>query len=109
MTPAQAKELSHVLARVGSLLEQSALFVSDHDSEENFIKYRTVIGKLMGDLYLDAMSPLYDRFPELLPDYLHGPYKIPNSVYLPGFQNLDSQEPANHPPDQTKSVTDQAN
>jgi hypothetical protein len=85
MTPSEAKELSHLLARVGGLLNQSAAFVRDHDTEENFIEYRTVVGKLMGDMFLDAMTQLYKRFPELLPDYLGGPYKIPQSAYLPDF------------------------
>ena len=93
MTPSEAKELSHLLARVGALLDQSAGFVRDHDSEANFIEYRTVIGKLMGDMFLDAMTPLYKRFPELLPDYLGGPYKIPESVYSPGFYRASADHP----------------
>lgn len=75
MTPSEVKELSHLLARVGGLLNQSAAFVRDHDTEENFIGYRTVVGKLMGDLFLDAMTPLYKRFPDLLPDYLGDPIR----------------------------------
>jgi hypothetical protein len=103
MTPSEAKELSHLLARVGALLDQSAAFVRDHDSEANFIEYRTVIGKLMGDMFLDAMTPLYRRFPELLPDYLGGPYKIPESAYLPSFYDPTSDPPAIHVPNQTNN------
>ena len=47
------------------------------------------MGKLMGDMFLDAMSQLYKRFPELLPDYLNGPYKISDSAYLPNFYAPD--------------------
>jgi len=90
MSPNEAKELSHLLARVGSHLLQSATFVRDHDTTENFEEYRTVVGKLMGDLYLDAMAPLYSRFPELLPDYLDGPYKFPDSTYLPKFYGSET-------------------
>lgn len=100
MTPSEAKELSHLLARVGELLNQSAAFVRDHDTEENFIEYRTVVGKLMGDMFLDAMTPLYKRFPELLPDYLGGPYKIPESVYLPSFYHTTEEQPLIHAPNQ---------
>jgi hypothetical protein len=97
MTSCEAKELSHLLARVGGLLNQSAAFVRDHDTEENFIEYRTVIGKLMGDMFLDAMTPLYKRFPELLPDYLGGPYKIPEFAYLPSFYTPDSESHLDSP------------
>ena len=93
MTPSEAKELSHLLARVGALLDQSAAFVRDHDSEENFLKYRAAVGKLMGDMFLDAMTPLYNRFPELLPDYLGGHYTIPKSVFQPAFY-ISASEPA---------------
>ena len=98
MTPDEAKELSHLLVRVGALLDQSAAFVRDHDSEANFIEYRTVIGKLMGDMFLDAETPLYRRFPELLPDYLGGPYKIPESAYLPSFYDTTSEPQVIHVP-----------
>ncbi|MGJ8634498.1 MAG: hypothetical protein ACSHX7_11325 [Luteolibacter sp.] len=90
MTPDEAKDLSHLLARIGSHLVQSVAFVKDHDTTEHFKEYRTVVGKLMGDLYLDAMVPLYHRFPELLPDYLDGTYKIPESAYLPRFYGTDT-------------------
>jgi len=101
MTLDESKELSHLLERVGALLDQSAAFVRDHDTEENFIEYRTVIGKLMGDIFLDAMTPLYRRFPELLPDYLGGSYKIPESAYLPSFYVTTSEPPVIHVPSQT--------
>jgi hypothetical protein len=90
MTPDQAKDLSHLLARIGSHFVQSVAFVEDHDTTENFTEYRKVVGKLMGDMYLDAMVPLYHRFPELLPDYLDGPYKIPECAYLPRFYGVET-------------------
>ncbi len=90
MTLSEAKELSHLLARIGSHLVQSAIFVEDHDTTENCSEYRKVVGKLMGDMYLDAMAPLYRRYPELLPDYLDGPYKMPESAYLPRFYGTET-------------------
>lgn len=93
MTPSEAKELSHLLARIGAHLDQSAAFVRDHDTPENFIRYRGVVGKLMGDMLLDAMTPLYNRFPDLRPDDLGGPYKIPESVFLPSFYDPDPKSP----------------
>jgi hypothetical protein len=90
MKPEEAKELSHALARIGSHLMQSVEFVEDHDTPANFQEYRTVVGKLMGDLFLDAMMPLYTRYPELLPDYLDGPYKFPESAYMPRFYGFET-------------------
>jgi hypothetical protein len=91
MTPDQAKEISHLLLRIGAHLQQSAAFVRDHDTAENFTQYRDVVGKVLGDLYLDAMVPLYHRFPELQPDYLGGTYKIPESIYQPTFYDYGNE------------------
>jgi hypothetical protein len=91
MTFSEAEKLSHLLARIGAHLDQSVAFVRDHDSPENFHGYREVAGKLMGDMFLDAMTPLYSRFPELLPNYLGGPYEFPDSVYLPSFYDSDAK------------------
>ena len=90
MTLDEAKELSHVLACIGSHLVQSVEFVGDHDTPEHFQEYRAVVGKLMGDLFLDAMMPLYTRYPELLPNYLDGPYKFPESAYMPRFYGCET-------------------
>lgn len=91
MTSDQAKELSHLLLRVGAHLQQSTAFVRDHDTADNFTNYCKVVGKALGDLYLDAIVPLYHRFPELQPDYLGGSYKIPDSIYEPPFYDYGSE------------------
>ena len=88
MNSSQAQELSHLWCHISGLLDQSVAFVQDNDEEKNYLEYRMVVGKLMGDLFCDAMQPLYKRFPELLPDYLGGPHKIPESVSLPTFYDL---------------------
>ena len=94
MDPTQAKELSHLLLRLGAHLNQSAAFVQDHDSEENFLKSRKVVGELMGQLFCDALQPLWQRFPELLPDYLDGPYQVPASAWEPSFYPRASECPS---------------
>jgi len=93
MKTTEAKELVHLFARIGAHLDQSVAFVESCDDEANFLEYRAFVGKLMGDLFLDGMQPLYNRFPELLPDYLNGTYKIPSEVLNPPFYNLNP--PAN--------------
>jgi len=88
MKPNEAKELFHLLARIGGYLNQSVAFVQDCDEEERFLEYRNLVGRLMADVFDEGMRPLYQRFPELLPDYLGGPYKIPQDVYLPLFYDV---------------------
>jgi hypothetical protein len=80
-----AEKLSVLLLRIGGYLNQSTAFVRDHDDEAEFLEYRRVVGKLMGDLYLDLMEPLWRRFPELRPDDMDGPYKTSKEMYEPLF------------------------
>ena len=51
--------------KIGADLNQSVAYVRDHDSGDEFRFYRNAIGKLMGDLFSEAMEPLWKRFPEL--------------------------------------------
>lgn len=92
MNSDQAKELSHLLSYIGGQLQQSVIFVNDHDTDENFLAYRKAVGEMMGVLFCDAMQPLYHRFPELLPDYLGGPYKIPEAVFNPTFYQAETTD-----------------
>jgi len=85
MTPVDAEKLSRLFLKIGADLNQSTAFVRDHDNEEEFLRYRQVVGQVMGALYLDAMEPLWKRFPELRPDDMDGPYKLSDDIYEPLF------------------------
>jgi hypothetical protein len=92
MTRNEAEKLSRLFLKIGGDLNQSIAFVQHHDSEEEFIQYRQVAGKLMGDLYLDAMEPLWKRFPDLRPDDMGGPYKLSEDVYEPFFYKITDSD-----------------
>jgi len=85
MTAIEAEKLSRLFLKIGADLNQSTAFVRDYDSEEEFLRYRKVVGKVLGNLYLDAMEPLWKRFPELRPDDQDGPYKTSREIYEPLF------------------------
>lgn len=90
MTRAEAEKLSLLFLKMIADLGQSVRYVRDHDSTEAFEAYRKVAGTLMGNLVCDASQPLLERFPELVPDYLGGPYKVSEDAYHPLF--YDCQE-----------------
>lgn len=89
----KAKELLHLFARIGGYLNQSVAFVQDCDDEAQFLEYRTRIAGLMAGVFDEGMRPIYKRFPELLPDYLGGPYEIPQDVYFPLFYDVALRNP----------------
>jgi len=85
MTREHAKKLLHLYAKIGGDLDQSVSFRKELDDGYDDHGGAVPTGKVMGTLYSELMAPLYERFPDLLPDYLDGPYSIPKSVYEPRF------------------------
>ena len=66
-------------------LDQSATFVKDKDSTEDWDKYRRAVGKAMGEIYLELEEPLWRRFPNLKPENLGGTYKVSRKIFEPMF------------------------
>lgn len=85
MTEQEAEKLSIVLMQVVELLDQSAAFVKDKDSKKNWDIYRHAVGKAMGEVCLELEEPLWERFPNLKPEALGGPYKINPKIYESKF------------------------
>ena len=85
MTSVEAEELSIALLRVMGLLNESAAFVKDKDSKENWDAYRGAVGKAMGEVALELAEPLYARFPDLRPVPLGGTYEVNSEIYEPKF------------------------
>ena len=60
-----AFEVEKMLWECSGLLNESIRRVMETCPEEEFKAYRRVIGRIMGDLFLDAMQPIHSRYPEL--------------------------------------------
>lgn len=84
-----AEKISVLLMQINASLNQSVRFVMDKDSEDNFKSYRLATGKIIGDLYVDLLRPLWDRFPELLPEQMEGSYIVNKEIYEPYFYMPD--------------------
>ena len=85
MTEEEAEKLSILLLKIVEKLDQSAAYVQDKDSNEEWNKYRDAVGKAMGEICLELEEPLWKRFPNLKPEQLGGTYKIPAEIYEPRF------------------------
>ncbi|MCV6624911.1 MAG: hypothetical protein OIF38_02375 [Cellvibrionaceae bacterium] len=85
MTEQEAEKLSIALMQVVGVLDQTAAFVKDKDSKENWGIYRQAVGRAMGEVCLELAEPLWNRFPHLKPEYLGGPYKVDPKIYEPKF------------------------
>ncbi len=85
MNSKEAEELSILLMQITAKLDQSVKFVMDKDSPENFESYKSNVGKAMGDLYLEVLQPLWEKYPDLKPEQMGGTYKVNPEIYKPYF------------------------
>jgi len=85
MTEEEAEKLSILLMQIVAKLDQSAAYVQDKDSKEEWNKYRSAVGKAMGEICLELEEPLWKRFPKLKPEYLGGTYKVSSEIFEPRF------------------------
>lgn len=65
-----AAQISALMIEVGAKLDASVALVQDACPEDELIRYRSVVGQLMGTMFLDVMAPLYRQHPALKPDWL---------------------------------------
>jgi hypothetical protein len=49
--------------------------------ESEFKKYQKATGKIMTELLVSYMNPIYEQYPELKPKEMGGTYKIDTQVY----------------------------
>jgi hypothetical protein len=65
-----AKEISDLMLEYGARLDKSVALVSERGSAEELKAYRRAVGKIMGEMLLEVMNPLYARHPDLKPKEL---------------------------------------
>jgi hypothetical protein len=70
MNRTTAEKLEQILRNVSAELDRSIRIVRDNSSEEDFIRYRRLVGKLMGEIFVEVLQPIYLEYPELTPDGL---------------------------------------
>lgn len=67
MTRITATELEALLRNVSADLDRSIRIVKHGESEEEFVRYRTLIGRIMGEIFVEVLQPIYSQFPDLTP------------------------------------------
>lgn len=65
-----AREISDLMLEYGARLDKSVALVSERCSAEELKTYRRAVGKIMGEMLLEVMNPLYARHPDLKPKEL---------------------------------------
>jgi hypothetical protein len=64
---AAAAKLMQILVRQGGELDSFVAEIEGECSEVQFVKYRRIVGKIMGSMLLDGINVLSGEFPNLVP------------------------------------------
>jgi hypothetical protein len=62
-----AAGISQLMVEFLARLDASVAQIKNECSAAEFETYRTAVGKIMGEMVLEVMNPLYQRHPELKP------------------------------------------
>jgi len=62
-----AQQISDLMIEFGSRLDISIATVQEKCSSEEFTVYRRAVGRIMGEMLLEVMNPLYAQHPSLKP------------------------------------------
>jgi hypothetical protein len=65
-----AKEISDLMLSFGAKLDGSVAMVKEECDEEDFKKYRLAVGKILGEMLLEVMNPIYKDHPDIKPPEL---------------------------------------
>jgi hypothetical protein len=66
-----AQHISTLMLDYGAKFDELLDFIMTHCSEEEFKKYKEVVGRILGIMLLDVMNPLYEEHPDLKPPHLN--------------------------------------
>lgn len=62
-----ARQVSELMVEFSHRLDDSVALVRDQSSPSEFHVYRQAVAKILADMLLDIMNPLYARHPNLKP------------------------------------------
>lgn len=62
-----AETISLLMLDIGSRIDESISLVKEHCSDTEFDMYRKAAGKVMGEMLISIMNPIYKEHPDLKP------------------------------------------
>ena len=62
-----AKQVSDLMVELSQKINDSIILVQEKCTEEEFTTYRRVAARVLGEIYLDIMTPVYQLHPSLKP------------------------------------------
>lgn len=66
----RARRISDLMLSIGQELDGSVVSVEAAGSRNELLAYRRAVGRIMGEILMEVLNPLYDRHPTLRPEGL---------------------------------------
>lgn len=76
-----AESISILALKIGAEMDKQLASIKEACSEEEFKKYQSATGKVMGELLIGFMNPIYKEHPDLMPKEMGGEYDIDPAIY----------------------------
>jgi hypothetical protein len=71
-----AEEVSFLCLKTSSDFNAKLISIQEQCTDKEFEKSRLSTGKVLAEILLEFMNPIYDEHPELRPEGLGGSYKV---------------------------------
>ena len=68
-----ANEVATTLIAVSAQISETVALVKERGTDEELRHYRRIAGAIMGAIFLEALTPIFKRHPELTPPQLNVP------------------------------------
>ncbi|MBL6852541.1 MAG: hypothetical protein ISS15_04015 [Alphaproteobacteria bacterium] len=62
-----AVRVESAMRAVAAQIDETIRIVMDECDQEEFERFRAIAAQLMGDIFCDVLSPIYEAHPELTP------------------------------------------
>lgn len=66
-----AEKISLLMLEFGSRIDESLVVVRQQCGDDEFNNYRKAVGKVMGEMLIGIMNPIYKEHPDLKPKELN--------------------------------------
>jgi hypothetical protein len=67
MTEVTAQQVNALMLEFNERLHHSLWEAKSGMSDEEFTRYRRAVGKILGEMLIEVMNPLYEEYPTLRP------------------------------------------
>ena len=65
-----AREIMDLTLQFSSDIDETLLRIKENSTQEEYEKYTKALARVLGCMFLDIMTPIMKKYPELTPDEL---------------------------------------